>query len=122
VKIFHFMPSDFYNDSQSFQENLPSRSEILFVGRPLSFQTSRKNLSTTCFPVQFLFQVIQSAIFVNWSTITRIRVGSCDSGTSVMKSVEMEVHALKGIFSGCSDLYHLCLGHLLCGHSSQDLT
>ena len=37
----------------------------------------------------------------------------CDSGKWVIKSVEIEVHAAKGICNGCSSPYRVCLGNLL---------
>src|ERR1700712_141189 len=116
------MPSDLHNDSQNSPENLASMLDIISVGNPWSFHISRRNVSATSLAVGFSLSLIICAIFVNRSTTTIICVYPCDSGRCVMKSVEIDIHAAKGVCSGCSSPYRVCLGDLLCWHSSQDLT
>ena len=48
------------------------------------------------------------------STTTIIWVQPWDSGNWVIKSVEIEVHAVYGTSSGSSNPYFACLGDLLC--------
>src|ERR1700704_1603345 len=102
------MPSDLHNDSQNSPENLASMSDIISVGSPWSFHISRRNVSATSLAVAFSLSPIKCAIFVNRSTTTMIWVYPCDSGRWVMKSVEIDVHAAKGDFTGCENSY--CLG------------
>src|ERR1700712_137933 len=115
------MPSDLHSDSQNSPENLASMSDIISVGNPWSFHISRRKVSATSLAVAFSLSAIKCAILVNRSTTTIIWVCPCDSGRWVMKSVEIDVHAAKGVCSGCNSPYRACLGDLLCWHSSQDL-
>src|SRR6195952_1100050 len=108
------MPSDLHNDSQNSPDYLASMSDIISVGNPWSFHISWRNVSATSLVVAFSLSPIKCAIFVNRSTTTMIWVYSCDSGRWVMKSVEIDVHAAKGVCSGCRSPYRACLGDLLC--------
>ena len=74
------MSNDLHNDSQNSAENLAFMSEIISVGNPWSFQTSRRNVSATSFAVAFSLNPMKCAVLVNRSTTTIIWVCPCDSG------------------------------------------
>ena len=86
-------PSILHNDSQNSPENFASMSDMISLGNPGSFQTSRRKVSATSFAVAFSWRPMKWAIFVNRSTTTIIWVLPCDSGSWVMKSVDMEDQA-----------------------------
>ena len=71
-------------------------SEMISVGSLGSFHTSRKKTLATSFAVAFCYSAMKWAIFVNRSTTTIIRVLPFDSGSWVMKSVEIDVLAAYG--------------------------
>jgi len=57
-----------HNDSQNSPENFASMSDMISVGNPSSYQTSRRKVSTTSVAVAFSWRSIKRAIFVHQST------------------------------------------------------
>jgi len=68
-------------------------SRNYFSGYYLKLPYFLNKTCATFFQVMFVGRLIKSGIVVNWSTITSIWKCPWDSGSWIMKSVEMEAHA-----------------------------
>ncbi len=95
-------PRDWENAHQNREENWGPRSETMPCGMPKTRKTWFITNSAVSLAVGSLGWGINRAALENLSTMTRIVVLPCDSGSPVIKSMERWDQGLCGMESGCN--------------------